>query len=130
MVASAQWRTVRGECVEIDVPPDMAMSAAQGIEGPVLDLASPGLRLIVDCSPFADPLTSYEPKPGFERRREMIDDRQADVVSFTADDGTRVLGARLPGEVTAVVHAAPGTDPAIALRMLRSIRLPEGSRDG
>ena len=64
MVASAEWRTVRDACVEIDVPPDMAPSAAQGIEGPAMDLAGHGLRLIVDCSPFADPLTSYEAKPG------------------------------------------------------------------
>jgi hypothetical protein len=92
------------------------------MDGPTVTLTSPGLRLIIDHSAFADPLTGYESQRGFARRRDAIAGEAADVVSFRADDGTLVVATRLPGPMTAVVHVAPDTDPEIARRMLRSIR--------
>lgn len=121
------WRTTRLAGVELDVPAELAPTDEQAIDGPAATLAGPNLRLSLDAGPFADPLTGYASKPGFERRLEDIGGEQAEVVSFADSDGTRVLAARLPGPLTAVVHAAPGVDPEVALRMLRSMRRPDRS---
>ena len=122
------WRRVRIGGVELDVPADVGASAEQGVEGSTGVLSGRGIRVTVDGSPFADPLTGYASRPHYAERSEEIADHQAEVVSFKEDDGTTVVGARLAGPVTATVHLPPDVDPEIALRMLRSIRPtdPEG----
>jgi hypothetical protein len=122
-----EWRTTRIAGVELDVPVELAPTDEQGLDGPAATLESPNLRLILDAGPFADPLTGYASKPGFERRQETIGGEPAEIVTFTDESGTRVLGTRLPGPLTAVVHAAPGVDPEVALRMLRSLRRTDRS---
>jgi hypothetical protein len=122
-----EWRTTRLAGVELDVPAELAPTDEQGIDGPAATLESPNLRLILDAGPFADPLTGYASKPGFERRLEDIGGEPAEVVSFAGENGARVLATRLPGPLTAVVHAAPGVDPEVALRILRSLRRTDRS---
>ena len=130
MPGSDEWHAVRGPGLELTVPPDLAPTGEQGIDGPVSSFEGHGLRLMVDRSPFADPLTGYQDKAGYERHREQIAGETADLVTYLEDDGTRVLATRLPGPVTAVVHAAPEMDPEIALRIVRSIRPTTRSDDG
>jgi hypothetical protein len=116
-----EWRHVREAGVEFDVPVDMARAPDSGVEGPAVSFVGPCARLIVDRSPFADPLDRYAGRPEYSSSSGRIGDTTARVVSFRAEDGTRVVGARLPA-LTAVVHLAPDADPEIALRILRSIQ--------
>ena len=122
MRRTEDWRRIRVAGVDVEVPPDLEPSEAAAGDQPAATLEGAGLRLILDRGPFADPLTGYASQPEHSRRRETIGDQPADVVSFRAHDGTEVVAARLPGELTAVVHAEPGVDPEIAMRVLRSIR--------
>lgn len=116
------WRTLQVAGLEIEVPPDVVPSSEVPIDGEAVVLEGPGIRVTLDRSPFADPLTGHNARPEFRQREERIGDRPAVVVSFRADGATRVVAARLPGLLTAVVRVAPGVDEEIALRMLRSIR--------
>jgi hypothetical protein len=117
------WRRVRVADVEIETPVDLASEAS--VEGGTAVLSGGGLTLIVDQGPFADRLTGYEDRAGFVRRREQIGGQPAELVTFRADDGTEVAAARLGDRLTAAVHGAPGTDPNVLTRMLRSIRTTE-----
>jgi hypothetical protein len=117
-----RWRHVAGAGFELDVPEQLAPANEAALDGPAVSFEGPGLRLILDRSPFADPLTGYESKPEFTRKIEMISGARAEIVSFRSDDGTHVYATRLPGPLTAVAHVAPGGGPEVALRMLRSIR--------
>jgi hypothetical protein len=122
-----EWRTVRADGVEFEAPAEVVSQSgdAAEVEGPVATFLGPGLRLLIDRTPFADPLTRYASQPDYRHSRETIGGQPSDVVTFRAEDGTNVLAARYPGPpapLTAVAHVAPDTDPAIGMRMLRSIR--------
>jgi hypothetical protein len=99
------------------------MRLEPGIEAGSASLVGPDLRLIVDQSAFADTLSEYDSRPGFNRRREQIAGESADVLSFRADDGTNVVAVRLSGGLTAVVHASPDVDTEVPLRILRSLSI-------
>jgi hypothetical protein len=116
------WQTVRVGRVELDAPEEVARTSDQEIESPVATLDGAGIRLTVDGSPFADPLTRYESQAEYRHDREDIGGETADVVSFRAEDGTGVIAARLSSGLTAVAHITPEGDRDVVLRMLRSIR--------
>lgn len=128
---TGEWHRVEGPGIVVDVPADVSARAgtdragsgsdASGSDGPAVTLSGPDVTVILDRSAFADSLAGYSGQQDFGRHEEQIADRTADVISFSAHDGTRVVGTRLGG-LTAVVHLAPGQPDDIALRVLRSIR--------
>lgn len=106
----------------------MVPTTDAAVDGVGVTFEGSGIRFVMDRSPFADQLTTYNDWPQFTCTSEEIDGRPADLVSFSAQDGTRVLAMRMPGILTAVAHVAPDGDPGLALRMLRSIRLTDKER--
>lgn len=119
------WSSLRVAGLALDVPELLAPSAERGIEGGAAVLEGAGMRLTVDAGPFADPLTRYADKPGYERWREALGSNIADFVVFE-EEGIRTVAANIPGRATAVVHLPAGAERDIALRILRSIRTDKG----
>lgn len=119
------WSSLRVAGLALDVPELLAPSAERGIEGGAAVLEGAGMRLTVDAGPFADPLTRYADKPGYERWREAVGSNIADFVVFE-EEGIRTVAANIPGRATAVVHLPAGAERDIALRILRSIRTDKG----
>jgi hypothetical protein len=83
------------------------------------------MRLTVDAGPFADPLTGYAGKPGYEHWREILGSHSADFVLFE-EDGIRTVAVNIPGLATAVVHQPATAIRDTALQILRSIRTEKG----
>ena len=119
------WNSFRVAGLVLDVPDQLAPSHEHGIEGSAAVLEGAGMRLTVDASPFADPLTRYANKPGYERWREAVGSLIADFVLFE-EEGIRTVAVTIPGRATAVVHLPAGADRDVALRILRSIRTDQG----
>ena len=109
----------------LDVPAQLAPSEEHGIEGGAAILEGAGMRLTVDASPFADPLTRYADKPGYEHWQEAVASQSADFVVFE-EEGTRTVAVAIPGRATAVVHQSADAERDVALQILRSIRTDEG----
>ena len=122
---SQPWSSVRVAGLSLDVPAQLAAVDEHGIEGSVAVLEAAGLRLTVDGSPFADPLTGYGSKPGFEHWKEAVGGNTADFVLFE-EEGTCTVAVTIPGRATAVVHQPAGTPKDVALQILRSIRTDQG----
>lgn len=120
-----RWSSLRVAGLALDVPDVLAPSPEHGIEGSAAVLEGAGIRLTVDASPFADPLTRYAAKPGYEHWRESLGSQMADFVVFE-EGGTRTLAANIPGRATAVVHLPADVERDIALQILRSIRTDKG----
>lgn len=120
-----RWSSLRVAGLALDVPDVLAPSPERGIEGSAAVLEGAGMRLTVDASPFADPLTRYAAKPGYEHWREALGSQIADFVVFE-EGGTRTLAATIPGRATAVVHLPADVERDIALQILRSIRTDKG----
>jgi hypothetical protein len=116
-----EWHHVRFNDVVLDVPAAVAASSEQAVEGSAAVFEGGGLRVTLDASPFADPVTGHESRPGFRRWHEEIGGHRRDVVAYDSSDGGTVVAARLPGPLTAAVHVAAGADPAVAQQILRSI---------
>ena len=119
------WSSFRVAGVALDVPEQLAPSQERAIEGGAAVLEGAGIRLTVDAGPFADPLTRYAAKPGYEHWQENVGSATADFVSFE-EEGIRTLAANFPGRATAVVHLSPGAERDTALQILRSIRTDQG----
>jgi hypothetical protein len=119
------WSSLRVAGLALDVPEQLAPSHEHTIEGGAAVLEGAGIRLTVDASPFADPLTRYAAKPGYEHWQEDVGSGTADFVSFE-EEGIRTLAAAFPGRATAVVHLSPGAERDTALQILRSIRTDQG----
>jgi len=119
---SMDWHRVEGVGVSLDVPGGVVAATGEESDGAAVTFAGEEMRVILDASPFADSLTRYESYPEFEKHREEIDGEMLDVVCFRAPNGTRVVGARLRGVLTAVVHMGSRTEKQAALKVLRSIR--------
>lgn len=119
------WNSFRVAGLALDVPDLLAPSPERGIEGGAAVLEGAGIRLTVDASPFADPLTRYAEKPGYERWREAVGSNIADFVVFE-EGGLRTVAATIPGRATAVVHLPADADRDLALQILRSIRTDQG----
>lgn len=119
------WSSLRVAGLALDVPDLLAPSPEQGIEGSAAVLEGANMRLTVDASPFADPLTRYAEKPGYERWREAVGSQIADFVVFE-EAGIRTVAANIPGRATAVVHLPADADKDVALQILRSIRTDQG----
>ena len=83
------------------------------------------MRLTVDASPFADPLTGYANKPGYEHWREPLGGGTADFILFE-EEGVRTVAVKIPGRATAVVHQPATGQQDTALQILRSIRTDQG----
>lgn len=115
------WTHVVMAGVDLEVPPGMVPLPGQGIDGTAAVLEGGGLRLVLDRSLFADPLTGHRAKPAFAEWREEIGGVARTLVSYGADESAQVLATRLPG-LTATIHVPRGVDPDVALRILRSIR--------
>jgi hypothetical protein len=121
----APWSSVRVAGLALDVPDQLAPAAERGIEGGAAVLEGAGMRLTVDASPFADPLTGYAGKSGYEHWREVVAGNTVDFVVFEEEDTTTVA-MNMPGRATAVVHLPAGAERDAALQILRSIRTDPG----
>jgi hypothetical protein len=119
------WSSFRVAGLALDVPSALAPTPGQAIEGSAAVLEGAGMRLTVDASLFADPLTRYAAKPGYEHWREAVGSQIADFVVFE-EGGTRTVAANIPGRATAVVHLPAGAQRDVALQILRSIRTDKG----
>lgn len=119
------WSSIRVAGLVMDVPGQFAPSAERGIEGSAAVLEGAGMRLTVDASPFADPLTGYAAKPGYAHWRESVGTSTADFVLFE-EEGILTVAARIPGQGTAVIHQRAGAGRDTALQILRSIRTDQG----
>jgi hypothetical protein len=119
------WTSLRVAGLALDVPDQLAPSGERGIEGSAALFEGAGMRLTVDASPFADPLTRYADKPGYEHWREAVGSDTADFVLFE-EAGTRTVAVNIPGRGTAVVHITSDGDRGTALQILRSIRTDQG----
>ena len=119
------WSSFRVAGLALDVPSALAPAPGQAIEGSAAVLEGAGMRLTVDASLFADPLTRYAAMPGYEHWREAVGSQIADFVVFE-EGGTRTIAANIPGRATAVVHLSPGAERDTALQILRSIRTDQG----
>ncbi|MBO1268368.1 hypothetical protein J1902_10335 [Arthrobacter sp. PO-11] len=122
------WSTLRVAGVALDIPDELAPTDERGVEGGAAVLEGSKLRLTLDASPFADPLTRYTDKPGYEHWREIVGGLPADFVSFE-DQGTRIVATNIAGRATAVVHIPADADRSVALQILRSIRTDQGEFD-
>lgn len=116
------WHRVQGPGITLDVPDEVRPAPGQAGEGGALTLTGQGVTVLLDGSPFADPMSGYAGQPDYERTGDRIAGQPVDLVSFRTADGTRVLGTRFDDVLTAVVHLAPGLSDDIALRVLHSIR--------
>ncbi len=116
-----QWRTTRFHDIELTVPPGLAPADGQGVEGDVSVLEGGGVRLVLDRSPFADPVTGHRAKPQYQHRRERIAGELTDVVSFSNSDGGMVVASRLAVPCTVTVHLADPADIDVGLQIIRSI---------
>ncbi|MHC6594279.1 hypothetical protein [Arthrobacter sp. C152] len=125
---SQPWKSVRVAGLSLDVPAQLAHADEHGIEGGAAVLEGAGLRLTVDASLFADPLTRYGSKPGFEHWQEAVGSSTADFVLFE-EAGTRTVAVTIPGRATAVVHQPAGAPRDVALQILRSIRTDQVRTD-
>jgi hypothetical protein len=116
------WTRVELPGVVLEVPAGLVSEAGQGAEGAAAVLEGGGLRVVVDTSLFADPLTGHAAQPGFRTWSESVDGSEREVVAF-GDAGGRVVATRLPG-VTATVRLTEATEAGMetALRILRSVR--------
>jgi hypothetical protein len=119
------WSSFRLAGLALDVPSALAAAPGQAIEGSAAVLEGAGMRLTVDAGLFADPLTRYAAKPGYEHWREAVGSQIADFVVFE-EGGTRTVAANIPGRATAVVHLPAGAQRDVALQILRSIRTDIG----
>ena len=119
------WSSFRLAGLALDVPSVLAAAPGQAIEGSAAVLEGAGMRLTVDASLFADPLTRYAAKPGYEHWREAVGSQIADFVVFE-EGGARTIAANIPGRATAVVHLPAGAQRDVALQILRSIRTDIG----
>lgn len=119
------WNSFRVAGLVLDVPDQLAPSHEHAIEGSAAVLEGAGMRLTVDASPFADPLTRYANKPGYQRWREAVGSQIADFVLFE-EEGIRTVAVNIPGRATAVVHLPAGAERDVALQILRSIRTDQG----
>lgn len=120
-----QWSSVRVSGLSLDVPDQLAPSAERGVDGSAAVLEGGGMRLTIDASPFADPLTGYTIKPGYEHWREPVGNGTADFVQFE-EEGLRTLAMKIPGRATVVVHQPAKAERDTALQILRSIRTENG----
>jgi hypothetical protein len=119
------WSSLRVAGLILDVPDQLAPSDERGIEGGAAVLEGACIRLTVDASPFADPLTRYANKPGYEHWQEVVGSDTANFVSFE-EEGIRTIAVNFPGRATAVVHLAADAERGTALQILRSIRIDQG----
>ena len=119
------WSSLRVAGLALDVPEQLAPTPERAIEGEAAVLEGAGIRLTVDASPFADPLTRYTDKPGYEHWQEAVGSDTADFVSFE-EEGIRTVAANFPGRATAVVHLSGDAQRGTALQILRSIRTDQG----
>lgn len=113
------WQQIEAAGLRVPVPAGVAPAPGQGVEGEVAVLEGEGLRVVVDRSLFADPLTGHAQQPGYESWDEDTPDGPRTLVSFPTVDGT-VVATRLPG-ATVTVQVGQGADPAAAVRILRGI---------
>ena len=113
------------------VPPRLSGGDDQGMDTTIATWSGPGIQILVDDGPFADPLTSYARRPNHWTSEETIDGQPARIVGFDDDGGTRVVAAHFPGSVagsgvsdrlTILVRIEPGGDQEVARKIIRSFR--------
>ncbi|TLM74527.1 hypothetical protein [Pseudarthrobacter sp. NamB4] len=121
-----RWNPFRVGGLELDVPEQLAPSGEHGIEGSAAVLEGAGMRVTVEASPFADPLTRYQNKPGFEQWREALGGGDTANFILFEEKGLRTVAVTIPGRATAVVHGSADEDRDVSLQILRSIRTDQG----
>jgi hypothetical protein len=92
---AVEWSFRHVAGMSLDVPKTLAPRDERGIEGDVAVLEGAGVRLTIDTSPFADPLTRYTDKPGYEHWQEDIGGVGAEFLTFE-EGGMRTLATRDP----------------------------------
>jgi hypothetical protein len=123
------WRPYREGDVEFVAPEGMARAEGT-LDSPTSEYTGPGMTITFDRGPYADPLTRYGSRPGYEEWTGLAGDRPARIVTFEADDGSRVVAARLEDPdraagraLTAVVYLSPEIDVERGRRIVDSLRL-------
>ena len=115
----------------LEIPPGLSGGVDQGVDTRVATWSGPGIRILVDEGPFADPLMSYAERLNYWTSEEAIDGQPGRIAGFEEEGGTRVVAAHLPGSgagsglsdrLTLVIHLEPGEDQEVALRVIRSFR--------
>jgi hypothetical protein len=129
----SDWKELTlAQGLTLTVPADLSRGPEQGVDTAVATWNGAGISVVVDQGPFADPLTTYQGRPGSRSRQETIDGRPARIVSFLEGDGTRVVAAHFPGTQAGAAAGKPLTivvrvDPAVrreevAFDIIRSLR--------
>jgi hypothetical protein len=138
----SDWKELTlAEGLTLTVPTDLSGGPDQGVDTEVTTWNGPGISVVIDQGPFADPLTTYGGRAGSHSRQETIGGRLARVVSFVEGNGTRVVAAHFPGAragasagrgasaekaLTIVVRVDPAVlRREVAFDIIRSLRFGE-----
>jgi hypothetical protein len=117
----SDWQELTlAEGLTLTVPADLSRGPEQGVDTAVATWNGAGISVVIDQGPFADPLTTYQGRPGSRSRQETIDGRLARIVSFVEGNGTRVVAAHFPGAragASAGKGAAAGKPLTIVVRV-------------
>jgi hypothetical protein len=124
------WYRVRlDQVAEVSVPPGVRASGGTAHEQPIGVWEGSGITLIVDASPYADPVINGQPSRGGSLRSEPIDGRRAHLASYEDRDGAQVVALRFdrdpsyPAGITVTARGAPEVETETLLRIVRSVRL-------
>jgi hypothetical protein len=124
------WQRVRLDRVaEVSLPPGVTASAGTAHEQPIGVWEGSGITLVVDASPYADPVIGSRTGRGGSLRSEPVDGRPAHLANYEDQDGAQVVALRFEGDasrpagLTVTARGAPEVDTDTLLRIVRSVRL-------
>lgn len=123
-----RWRNrvlVRVGGLELQVPSALVGDTAASDE-PAAVFEGPGLTVVVDVGPFADPLDAHAGKPDFQEAPVRVSGARGRRVSFRAPDtGTATDALHVGGDrpFTVAVISAPAVPAAVAAEVLASVHL-------
>jgi hypothetical protein len=124
------WRRVRLDRVaELSVPAGVTASGGVAHEQPIGVWEGSGITLVVDASPYANPVVSGPTGRRGPLRSERVDGRLAHLAIYENQDGPQVVAIRFEGDpsrpagLTVTASGAPDVDMETLLRIVRSVRL-------
>ena len=83
--------------VSLELPAVLVEGDDRALDSAAAVFEGPGLSVILDQGPFADPLETYVGRPGYEEGLREVAGSTARVVSFrTPEDGTYTVAAHVP----------------------------------
>src|SRR5262245_33992739 len=120
-----EWQTIQlSHVLELSVPPGIARTREQAIEGPIGVWEGSGMLIVIDATMYAGQIGVDQ---GAALTQDTINGVPATFSSMEEPDGTTVISAATaPSETapTAVVtiRAGPDVPHDVPMRILRSIR--------